>query len=99
YRRARAAPAAARMTASWRLPPFSSHALDLLSQGLKIVVTPRALGYERRHHLFQRSAEEGVQVLLQRGPLRDGRRDRGRVEVPLAFQEALLLEPRQHHAH
>src|SRR4030095_13451774 len=83
--------------------PFFPDAFDFGSEGGEIVVAPRALSDEGGHQLRHRAAEKRVDELLKGGALRDGRRHRGRIEIAqsvlLMFEQTLLLEPGEHHAH
>jgi hypothetical protein len=62
----------------------------------------RRFGDQGGHHLAERSAEEGLQILLQSGALGDSRRSGRGVDVAqailLVFQAAFLFEPGEHDA-
>jgi hypothetical protein len=51
---------------------FVADAVDFIAEGIELVLSPRRFGDQRGHHLLQRTAEEGLQILLEGRPLGGG---------------------------
>ena len=47
-----------------RLLPFFANPIDFILECVEVIVSPRGVGHQSRHHLAQRTAEECLQILL-----------------------------------